>query len=66
MITLVHYVFQEGPERIACVPNLLETEMGSTMYHLPYHRTNEYRAVTCPACKRSDVYKQVEVRERKK
>ncbi len=54
-ITLIHYVFQVGPERIACMPNM--TEFGSTPYHLPVLRSNRTSAVSCPACKRTEGYK---------
>ena len=52
-ITLIHYVFQTDPERIACMPNM--TEFHSTPYHPNYQRSNNLSAVTCPACKRADV-----------
>ena len=48
--TLIHYVFQTDPERIACMPNM--TEFHLTPYHLNYQRSNDLRAVTCPACKK--------------
>lgn len=56
-ITLIHYVYQVDPERIACMPNMIEFH--STPYHPNYQRTNDARAVTCPACKRTEAYKQV-------
>ena len=42
--------------RIACMPNM--TEFHQTMYHPNYQRTDDYRAVTCPACKKSEAYKE--------
>ncbi len=55
-ITLIHFVHRVDPERIACMPNM--TEFHSTPYHPNYQRTNETRAVTCPACRQSEQYKQ--------
>lgn len=57
-ITLIHYVFQVDPERIACMPNMSEKEFGSTPYHQHVVRTNSPQAVTCPACKRTEQFKQ--------
>lgn len=54
-ITLIHYVFQVDPERIACMPHM--QEFHSTKYHPNYQRTNDPRAVTCPACKATGEYK---------
>lgn len=56
VITLIHFVFQVDPERVACMPNM--AEFHSTPYHPNYQRTNESRAVTCPQCKRTEVFKQ--------
>ena len=52
--TLIHFVFQDAPERIACCPNM--TEFHSTVYHPNYQRSNDARAVTCPMCKKTDAY----------
>lgn len=49
--TLIHFVFQTEPERIACMPNM--TEFHLTPHHPNYQRTNAAGAVTCPACKRT-------------
>lgn len=54
-ITLVHYVFQVDPERVACMPNM--EEFHSTPYHPAVHRTNDTRAVSCPQCRRTEQYK---------
>lgn len=65
-ITLIHFVNQlevpTGDEdkpglewRIACMPNM--TEFHQTPYHPNYQRTDEVRAVTCPACKMSVIFK---------
>lgn len=43
--------------KIACMPNM--REFHSTQYHPNYQRTDDYRAVTCPACKETDAYKQL-------
>lgn len=65
-IMLIHFVSEvmvppveeEGPPvpqwRIACMPNM--TEFGETMYHPPHHRSDDARAVTCPACKNTHEY----------
>lgn len=53
--TLIHYVFQTDPERIACMPNM--TEFHQTAHHPHYQRTNSPQAVSCPACKLTEVYK---------
>lgn len=53
-INLIHFVFQTDPERIACMPNM--TEFHATGYHPNYQRTNDPRAVTCPACKKTGDY----------
>ena len=55
LITIIHFVCQVDPERIACMPNM--TEFGSTMYHPHVMRTNEPRAVTCPQCRKTEVFK---------
>ena len=54
---LIHYVFQVDPERIACMPNM--TEFHRTDYHPNYQRSNSIAATTCPACKRTDIFKRV-------
>lgn len=54
--TLVHFVFQTDPERIACMPNM--TEFHKTMYHPNYQRTNDALGVKCPACEKTDAFKQ--------
>lgn len=54
-ITLIHYVYQDAPERIACMPNM--TEFHTTQFHQNYQRSNSTAAVTCPACMRTDAYK---------
>lgn len=53
--TLVHYVFRVDPERIACMPNM--TEFHATPYHTNYQRSNSTGAITCPACKTTEVFK---------
>lgn len=55
IITAIHLCFiDNGKVHIACMPGL--EEFHRTMYHPAYHRSNDYRAVTCPACKRSTTY----------
>ena len=53
--TLIHFVSQTEPERIACMPNM--AEFHETAYHPNYQRTNSVAATTCPACRSSAVYK---------
>ena len=53
-ITLVHYVYRVEPERIACMPSM--TEFHATPYHTHYTRTNATKAVTCPACKKTQEF----------
>lgn len=52
---VIHFVFQSNPERIACMPNM--TEFHLTPQHPQCQRTNEPRAVSCPACKRTPTFK---------
>lgn len=54
-VTLIHFVYQNAPERIACMPNLREFHL--TPFHPAYQRTNSTAATTCPACKKTDAYK---------
>lgn len=59
IITLIHFTYNvNGEWRIACMPNM--TEFHQTSYHPNYQRSNELRAVTCPACKKSPQYVQAE------
>lgn len=58
--TLIHYVFQTDPERVACMPNMME--FGRTKYHDVVLRSNATGAVTCPACKKTDQYKNPRVK----
>ena len=72
LITIVHFMFesvlpppeQEGPPvsqwRIACMPNM--TEFHQTPYHPNYQRANDVRAVTCPACRKTQVFRQEQQR----
>ena len=58
--TLIHFVYPlsdaSPPEyRIACMPNM--TEFHQTVHHPAYQRTDQAAAVTCPACKRTELYK---------
>jgi hypothetical protein len=50
-VTLVHLVAQvNGCWQIACMPNLQQSEFGTTLHHPCIMHTNEPRAVTCPQC----------------
>ncbi len=65
-ITLIHFTHEvdgvptgkedlPGKEwRIACMPGMVEFHQ--TNYHPNYHRSNDVRAVTCPACKKSGTF----------
>lgn len=56
--TLVHFSqVGEAGERVACMPGM--TEFHLTPHHPNYQRSNDPRAVTCPACKRTDAYRGV-------
>lgn len=55
-INLIHFVFQTEPERIACMPHM--EEFHSTVYHKHYQRTNEPRAVSCPQCRATKLFKE--------
>lgn len=62
---LIHFAYPTSdaspPEfRVACMPNM--TEFHSTPYHQQVARTNAHQAVTCPACKRTDVYRRAKAR----
>lgn len=55
MIEVVHFAHvADGKERVACLPNM--AELHQTQHHPNYQRSGEPRAVTCPACKRTDAY----------
>ena len=54
VITLVHFVHQTSPERIACMPGM--EDLHKTDHHPSVQRSDDYRAVTCPACKRTEVF----------
>lgn len=41
--------------RIACMPNMVEFHR--TKYHLAYQRSDDPRAVNCPACKKTEAYR---------
>lgn len=65
-VTLIHFMSEvsaippteDGPQtlqwRIACMPNM--TEFHATPYHPNYQRSNDVRAVTCPACKKTQAF----------
>ena len=63
-ITLIHYVYQTDPERVACMPNM--TEFHLTPYHPAVQRTNSKDAVTCPSCKRSQIFNGTPVKDKAK
>lgn len=59
LITVIHYTYSQGEGedliwRIACMPNM--TEFHETPYHPSYQRSNDVRAVTCLACKRTQLF----------
>lgn len=53
--TLIHLI-HEG--RIPCMPNMVEFH--ATVYHPAYHRSDDTRAVTCPACKKTPTFKHLQ------
>ncbi len=56
-VELIHYaVNAEGREVIACVPRLRELA-SRTFRPLPWQRTGEPGAVTCPSCRVTDAYR---------
>ncbi len=69
-ITIIHFMREvmvppssiepEGPPRtqlrIVCMPNM--TEFHQTLYHPNYQRTDDVRAVTCPACMKTPLFKE--------
>ena len=52
--TLMRDSWREAPGHIVCMPGM--KEFHSTPYHPAYLRTEEVRAVTCPACMNSPEY----------
>ncbi len=56
--TLIHLVYStDKGNRIACMPNLLESEFGRTSHHDMHYRTDTISAVTCSQCKNSIQFK---------
>ena len=58
--TLIHYVYLVDGDggkdwRVACMPSMIE--MHETQHHKHVIRTNDIRAATCPACKKTDAFK---------
>ncbi len=65
-ITLVHLTYEAtvpgGTDdlpvkswRIACMPNMVE--LHHTTFHPNYQRSNDPRVVSCPACRKSEVFR---------
>lgn len=52
--TMMRDSWRDSPGHIACMPGM--TEFHRTKYHPAYQRSNDPRAVTCPACRRSHEY----------
>lgn len=54
-VTLIHYTHAVGGNwRIACMPNMVEFHV--TLYHPNYQRSDDVRAVSCPACKKTAAF----------
>jgi hypothetical protein len=55
--TLVHFTYEDelGIWRLGCMPGI--EELHATQYHPNYQRTNDPRAVKCPACEKSGAYR---------
>lgn len=47
---------------IACMPGI--TNFRTQAHHPNYLRSNDTRAVTCPKCKNTNIYKEVQKTER--
>ncbi len=59
-VTVIHLTYRPDSKadwRIACMPNV--TEFATAAHHHNYLRSNDTRAVTCSACKGTDVFKRV-------
>lgn len=55
-LTVIHFATKIGNDtRIACMPNM--KEFGETQYHPVCMHSDDPRAVSCPACKKTDAYK---------
>lgn len=56
VVTLIHLaiVVQGDKRRLACMPGL--AELHETTGHPSMQRSDDPRAVTCPACKRSALF----------
>lgn len=52
----------EGNWRIACMEHV--TDFATCAHQPNYLRSNDTRAVTCPRCKATAIYKEVQKRER--
>ncbi len=49
--------------RIACMPSV--ANFATSAHHPNYIRSNDTRAVTCPACKKTKVFEEVKAKEPK-
>ena len=60
-IILIHFVTHDefGQERIACLPNLEQFSVAHDRL-IPVHRSLEARAVTCPLCKDTPLWKEAD------
>lgn len=47
---------------IACMPDV--TDFKTSSYQPNYLRSNDTRAVTCPECKKTTIFKEVQKKER--
>lgn len=52
---IIHFAYAVPTgAQVACMPNM--REFGETMYHRHVLLTDDPRAVTCPACKKTDAW----------
>lgn len=52
---VIHFTYQEGNVYyVACMPGV--TELHKTKAHPTFMRSNDPRAVSCPACKKTRIF----------
>lgn len=55
---VTHFTYEvDKIYRIACMPGL--TNFGKTIDHPVFANSNDPRAVTCPGCKKTEVYNEI-------
>ena len=63
-VAMIHLTYKPDNSdwRIACMPNV--TDFKTATFQPNYLRSNDTRAVTCPRCKATSVFKEVQAKER--